>query len=74
MNKVLKDSIFYKDVEDPYMTHNFINFTEMNEGNPTLYKMLKNVLLEYPQTLEISQNVKTKFGDFFIKVIFVSLN
>lgn len=73
MNKVLRETIFFKKIQDPYMMHTFRNFIGMNENNPSVYKSLKNLLVDYPATLEMCQNVKTSMGEFFTKNFMVSI-
>lgn len=71
MNKVLKDS-YFPNVEDPIMSPNFIKFIEMNEKYPEIYKKLKNLIFEYPNTMETEGFTVTTFGSMYLKLIFVS--
>lgn len=72
VNDTMRNSSF-KSIEDPYMMHNFLNFIEMNEKDPELYKSLKDLLSKYPSTLEVNQKVNTTLGELYSKGTFVIL-
>lgn len=71
MNDFLKDLMF-KDVKDIYMQPYIYQFIDLNASKPQIQEDLRNMLISFPKQYEINDNMTTRVGDFYLKILYVN--
>lgn len=70
MNQVLLNT-FYKGNDDEILQPHLLFWIDSNPKNLEMKRKLKNLIEEYPKTMELSENFYSPNGNYHVKVLYV---